>query len=128
MVLVPLAEWKRLKGQPVEQTTPPPTIVEESKTEDIALLLPKSYRARAKIILHFISPRINSDQRVVFSDGSTGAHVIDYLRFVLNSLKTRAPIGLDKFMSVMRETGVPESVYVKRDAAAVRNAKWLTFE
>lgn len=144
MVLVPLVEWKRLKETSRMSTTaaeasdPSQTITEiqeESPKElnqenDIIDLLPKTYRSRAKIILHYLFPYLNSDKRVVFADGSIGAHVIDYLRFVLNSIKTHAPPDIGSFMTLLETLGVPDSVYKKHSVVIPKksDAVWLTFE
>jgi hypothetical protein len=140
MVLVPLAEWKRLKeGQatpPAQTQVHPQSAVTEIVQENekptkskavVVDLLPKTYRARANIILHYIEPYINSENHVVFSDGSQGAHVIDYLRYVLNSLPTHAPVQSEKFLDLLNSSNVPESVYQRHQSTA-RSVKWMTFE
>lgn len=156
MVLVPLAQWKRLKEQVTNQasattdsglsknqadyapasggsenaysnitTIPEEATNESSKSEsEIIELLPKAYCTRAKVIMHYLAPSLKLDQsnRVLFPDGTVGAHVLDYLRYFLNSLKTKAPLYAEKFDNIMEKSGVPRSVY-----RHVSSVKWLTF-
>lgn len=66
----------------------------------------------------------------MFSDGTVGAHILDYLRYVLNPLKKRVPFAVEKFMALLQSAGVPESVY---NASLVlplfdKKSQWLTFQ
>lgn len=66
--------------------------------------------------------KLNSNKHVVFADGTIGAHIIDYLRYVIHPAMSRVPLGTDKFMTLLKNAGVPESVY-----SAPRPTAWLTF-
>lgn len=98
----------------------------EVKLEDeIIDLLPKSYQVRAKIILHYLKLNLDPNKRVIFDDGSVGAHLLDYLRFILNPLHTAVqPVGTDKFAALLHVSGVPRSVY---SVHVEKTQKWLTF-
>lgn len=149
MLLVPLTEWKRLKAQRQEST-----IVDEKNDDDdesrqkqrtvvkvlenepniapnkenIIDLLPKAYRSRARIILHYLSKHLNADNRLIYDDGRTSSHLIDLLKYVLNPLSQYVPDDGDKFISLMKKSGVPDSVYGSRIAVASALLPWLSLD
>lgn len=137
MVLVPLAQWQRMKKASVQETvletvqpTNPLLQIEEappSLENEIIDLLPKMYHARAKVILHYLLPSLKLDRNkhVIYDDGPRGAHILDYLRYILNPLKTRAPVDVEKFSHVLNAVGVPRSVYNVH--VIEKSSHWLTF-
>lgn len=116
--LPPAAEQKAGETTVIEEEarpTPaslPPEGLPKGESEMVELL-PKAYRSRAGIIMHYLQPHLKLDQskHVIFSDGSIGAHTLDYLRYVLKPLKKRAPSSVDKFVGLLQSAGVPEGVY-----------------
>lgn len=105
----------------------PEEIPSESKPEnEIIELLPKAYRSRAKVILHYLLPNLKQDQNkhIIFPDGTIGSHILDYLRYFLNPLKAKPPVEANKFANLLEKSGVPQSVYSRHVFAGF---SWLTF-
>lgn len=159
MVLVSLEEWKRLKAQRQEQNhqqiqatadekdTQPMrnTIIvaederRQNTNEDsinvdkIVELLPKTYRSRARILLHYLSPKLDASlSHFIYPSGDKSSHVLDLIRFALNPLSKRAPSDFDDFVHLMKISGVPESFCSNRitnsDSALPMKKHWLTLD
>jgi hypothetical protein len=113
---------KIIEEEPVED--------KPKENEDLLNLLPKTYRSRAKVILHYLLPNIklNDNKQVVFSDGTVSAHILDYLRYVINPMRMHAPVDIAKFMALMNNLGVPKTVYSNHVIYAKDDDNWLTFQ
>jgi hypothetical protein len=143
-ILVPITEWKRLKGQTDKASShapaPIPTATndlqiepepeEKEKKEDIIDLLPKAFRSRAKIILHYLSSRLQPDNRLMYSNNQASSHIIDLLLYVLNPLSKKVPGDANEFLNLLKVSGVPESVFSYRQNSHVpiKRKVWLTLE
>lgn len=154
MILVSLAEWERMKSKHRGQTTDPheevrkPAIsvlaIEEvdhqdsaetkDKTESILDLLPKVYKARGRVLLHYLSPKLDSDYRLSYSDGVRSSHVLDLIKFAINPLAKRVPFDAYAFYDLLAALGVPASAYAVRDLSSFARGAgdaggvWLRFQ
>jgi hypothetical protein len=79
-------------------------------------LLPKNLRNRAKIMLHYLEGKItlNEHERVQYSDGAIGSHLLDLVRYYVSPLAKARPVDAPKFEAVMQSIGVPASAYVQK--------------
>lgn len=124
MALVPEAWLQRNFGGGAGEgsggTKPAEITVHEEKNEasliDVSDLLPKCYRSKARIILHYINDSISLDarQRIVYKDGTVGSHIVDMLRYFVSPFVKERPLDAPKFESLMNHVGVPVSVIAKR--------------
>jgi hypothetical protein len=81
----------------------------------LAELLPKQLRPKAKLLLHYLSGKINLDTegRVVYTDGRAGSHLFDLVRYLVSPVSrfgsTRL-IDLPAFADLLLNLGtVPQS-------------------
>lgn len=137
-VLITTAEYERLKKgiatvsaqQSVPEVNKPVQLIEEKVEgpdyEFLINLLPKTYRNRAKMLLHYLKPNLSVQGRIVYEKGNVGSHILDLLKFVLmpKSFRRKAPNDIAIFVDALKNSGAPDSAYVYD--APVR--KWLTFE
>lgn len=86
-----------------------------SAVEDIPELLPKCYRAKAKVIVHYLRDQIKLDenQRVLYPDKTVGSHILTLMRYFVSPLVKERPLDAPKFMKLMKSVGVPDYVYTK---------------
>lgn len=96
--------------------------------DSIPDLLPKCYRAKAKIIVHYLRAKITLDenQRIVYPDKSVGSHILTLLRYFVSPFVKERPLDAPKFRKLMKEVGVPDYVYAKENKNnAISNWKIL---
>lgn len=158
---MPAAQWRRLKealagkqaadgekgraslppeNQAVQEVEPEEeekiTGSDEHVYEDVINLLPKSYKGRAKVLLHYLKPRLDKSARIIYDGGKIGSHILDLIRFVLNPLKSRSPPDRDDFLTLLKQSGMPQSIYhaqlandiFRNDSAVSKNSYWLTLD
>ena len=110
-----------LSTQP--QSSPPPsiTIVEPPKQQndltELAQLLPKSYRSRARILLHYLEGhlKLNPQQRVLYPpNDQLGSHILDLVKYYVSTFPTDRPLDAPKFAKLMTQAGVPTSAIAKK--------------
>lgn len=124
------SEFYEIKEEPMVESNR-----NESESENVIELLPKSYRNRARVILYYLKPKLDSRKNIIYADGSVGSHLLDLLKFVLNQKARPMPDG-DKFIELLITKSVPRSVYfvreksTKPDVTHTRAAPstWLTFD
>lgn len=116
--VVPEYLLKKLKTENIEtKTEAPQVVVEEEKNEinEIIQMLSKPVRNRAKVLLSTIMPkiRLNSENKIIYPDGTIGSHLYILLNYELNNFKTKEqPFDYSKFkrlfgsQDVMRENWI----------------------
>lgn len=87
----------------------------DSKLSTLPDLLPKAYRAKAKIIVHYLLNKIELDnnQRVIYPDKVVGSHILTLLRYFVSPFVKERPVDAPKFEKLMKNLGVPDYVYTK---------------
>ena len=81
----------------------------------LAELLPKQLRPKAKLLLHYLSGKVNLDTegRVVYTDGRAGSHLFDLVRYLVSPVSrfgSTRPIDLPAFADLLLNLGtVPQS-------------------
>jgi len=95
---------------------------------DIEKILPRNLQSRARMILHYLDSanvHVNDMQRIVYSDGSVGSHIVDLVRYAISPfLKTR-PIDWPRFKTLLESIGTPDSIMVKRDESVLKD--WIMY-
>ena len=85
---------------------------EEKKLVQLAELLPKNMRSRARIVLHYLESgnvTVNDLQRIVYQNGSVGSHIIDLTRYAVSPFMKTRPIDWPQFSALLQNMGVPSS-------------------
>lgn len=103
-------------------TAPPPVELEFAKYEgsgakagyaELVEMLPKNIKSRATLLLSSIRSDLKTDanNRVIFANGTVGAHLIDYLRYFCVALQfTRAaPPQAKRFGDLLARNCTPLS-------------------
>lgn len=84
----------------------------ENALESLPLLLPKKQQHKATVIVHFLKTllKLDTNQRVVYEDGTIGSHLLDLLRFFTSPISVTRfrPLDALKFGLLMRKAGVPD--------------------
>lgn len=109
--------------QVLHENVSPTVVATESKrssnVSQMAELLPKNLKTRARIILHYLengNVNINDMQRIVYDDGTIGSHILDLTRYAISPfLKTR-PVDWPQFRDLLDKLGVPNSAIVNRNS------------
>lgn len=84
----------------------------ESEKENIIDLLPKGYRNKAKLLMHYIPDiKLNNQGRVVYADGSLGSSLYDLVRYFVSSaqMSSARPLDAPKFAMILTKAAVPQS-------------------
>lgn len=84
---------------------------------EMADLLPKSYRSRARILLHYMEGhvKLNEQQRVIYPpNGQLGSHILDLVKYFVSTFPTDRPLDAPKFSKLMVRAGVPNSAIAKK--------------
>ena len=136
MVLVPESWLKqRLDGAGTSVPDVAPTRAEVSivadvpakNLSDLAQFLPKGYRQRAKILLHYLEPfiKLTDKDRVIYENGQLGSHILDLVKYFVSTFQTDRPVDAPKFAKLMDKAGVPNSAIVlkKKDPQGWKRAK-----
>jgi len=94
---------------------------------DLAIMLPKTYRNKGYALLSCLDNHITLDDRfhVIYAD-EMGSHIVDLVRYSVTPahLKLSRPSDAKKFYELLKQLGIPKSLYVQRFDV---NAKWLTW-
>jgi hypothetical protein len=101
-------------------------------------LLPKNQRAKARILMHYLSPsiKLDSQQRVTYEwNGAQGSNLLDLLKYFTSHndslVKTPRPIDAEDFARLIRSAGVPEAALGKgrcTGSSEQQRVKWITFD
>jgi hypothetical protein len=77
----------------------------------MAELLPKNLRNRAKILLHYLEGKVtlNEHERVQYNDGAIGSHLLDIVRYYVSPLSKARPLDAPQFEQLITNIGVPSS-------------------
>ena len=89
----------------------------ETELSDLAQFLPKSYRGRARILLHYLQGHIklNEQQRVLYPpNDQLGSHLLDLVKYYVATFPTDRPKDAPKFAKLMTSAGVPTSAIVSK--------------
>lgn len=133
MALVP-ESWLKVSQPQQEHTVqsiaPSITVVEPPQAKqdplaDLAQLLPKSYRSRARILLHYLEGhlKLNSQQRVLYPpNDQPGSHILDLVKYYVSTWHTDRPLDAPKFAKLMTQAGVPTSAIAKKTQPM--SSKW----
>lgn len=85
---------------------------ELNRMDKLPLLLPKRQQNKAAAIIHFLKSVVNMDSnnRIIYEDGSVGSHLLDLLRYYTSpiSIMKDRPLDALKFGLLLRKAGVPE--------------------
>lgn len=121
MALVPESWLRQTHTEP--GPTPPKqslTILEPEPKQsliEMAELLPKSYRSRARMLLHYLEGHIklNEQQRVIYPpNNQLGSHIIDLVKYFVSKFPTDRPLDAPKFEKLLAKAGVPNSAVAKK--------------
>lgn len=88
----------------------------KGKTE-MADLLPKSYRSRARMLLNYLDGHIklNEQHRVIYPpNNQLGSHILDLVKYYVSTFPTDRPLDAPKFSKLMAKAGVPNSAIAKK--------------
>lgn len=98
----------------------------EDSLSDLAEFLPKSYRGRAKILLHYLHGhiRLNEQQRVVYPNDQVGSHILDLVKYFVSPFPSDRPLDAPKFTKLMTQAGVPSSALAKKAAPGSKQGSW----
>lgn len=117
--LVP-ENFLRTQGKATQRITAHPSNEIESDNEhqqeqyeEIVDLFPKSYRNRAKLLVHYIGKSMQlRNGRIVYKDGMIGSHLLDLLKYYIypSALKTSRPSDATKFGVLLKQLDVPDSL------------------
>lgn len=120
MALVPESWLRQMNFNEGESKARPTISVVEPppKTQliDLAELLPKNCRHKAKMLLHYLEGHVqlNDQQRVVYANGQLGSHIVDLVKYFVASYHTDRPIDAPKFQKLMIRAGVPNDAIAKK--------------
>ena len=109
--------------------------VEENKLVQLAELLPKNMRSRARIVLHYLengNVTVNELQRIVYQNGAVGSHIIDLTRYAVSPFMKTRPIDWPQFHALLQNLGVPTSALANKGGETFTNqntmlAQWKTY-
>lgn len=94
--------------------------------DDILELLPKAYKSRAKVIVHYL--KLDDQKRVTYANGDKSSHIIDLLKFVLSPISKTIPHDASAFYALLADLNVPKTVYVSRSLPVQKKFSWLSFK
>lgn len=127
---MPSASVVEEKEEPTAKSNEPD--LHESATEEITKLFPKRSRSRASLLLHYVMKNMSLDgnQRVMYNDGSRGSHIVDLVRYFINTsaMHIDRPIDAIKFAMELKSKGVPEAAFSRHigvTASKVQNLRGL---
>lgn len=134
--LVPESWLHEQVASPTAQSHEKPTttvydVQKDDTLSDIADLIPKNYRSKAKTLLHYVQRfiKLDSQQRVVYQPGNQiGSHIIDLVKYFVAPFPTERPIDAPQFQTLIEKAGVPKSALAKRCTAKLTVAKWKTIK
>ena len=122
MVLVP-ESWLRHTKSPeaeAEPSTSQVSVIEpqkETDLSDLAQFLPKGYRNRGRILLHYLQAhlKLNEQQRVIYEPNNTlGSHILDLVKYFASPFAKDRPVDAPKFAKLLATVGVPSSAIAKK--------------
>ena len=73
----------------------------------------KTLKSRAQTLLAYISPHVTwNDKGEVTIEGENipGSNIVDLVKVQLKDYKDLHPVGLDKFLNILKDTNVPLSL------------------
>ena len=120
MALVPESWLAARQHESIATKTPAVEVMEvetpASTLSSLAELLPKRLQNKAKILLHYLdgNVQVNDKQRIVYSDGSVGSHVLDMVRYFVSPFVKQRPLDAPQFETLLKALGVPDSATVRK--------------
>ena len=72
----------------------------KNKLGNLAELLPKNLKTRGRVVLHYLengNVNVNDVQRIVYSDGAVGYHVLDLIRYAISPFVKTRPLDWPQF-------------------------------
>lgn len=124
MALVPESWLSARLSSEGKKTDPQPQIViadvadePQNKLMELSNLLPKRLQNKARMLLHYLNGhvKLNEQQRIVYSNGSVGSHIIDLVRYNISPFVKGRPIDAPLFDRLMKSAGVPDAALIKRE-------------
>ena len=95
---------------------------DELAVDQLIPLLPKAIRNKAKILAHHLLKhiKIGGNGQVIYPDGTEGASIVDHLKYLCSTMKSKAPFDIDVMQELLEKTNAPKSCM-----STARN-KWLS--
>ena len=91
-------------------------------------LLPKNLQNRARMLLHYIeNVNVNDAQRIVYSDGSVGSHIVDLIRYAVSPFVKTRPIDWPQFSALLESNNVPVSALVNKGSSEKLPPGWKIY-
>ena len=85
---------------------------------NMAELLPKNLKTRGRVVFHYLengNVNVNDVQRIVYSDGAVGSHVLDLIRYAISPFVKTRPLDWPQFRKLLESLGVPESALANKN-------------
>lgn len=89
----------------------------ETDLSELAQFLPKSYRGRGRILLHYLQGhvKLNEQQRVLYPPNQQlGSHILDLVKYFVATFPMDRPVDAPKFAKLLARAGVPSSAIAKK--------------
>ena len=105
----------------------------EKHFANMADLLPKKLRNKARILLHYIDGKVNIDdrERIVYNDNHVGSYLLDIVRYYVSPLVKNRPLDAPRLEKLLTEVGVPSSAIARSITSATVQldilANWKQF-